>query len=186
LTGKPQATITLYNYVKYEPWKYTKYCCDVGIQKFVANVGHRVFEGYWQSESTGWPSINTLDLCSDNIQDHGQYRDDIPGGFHILSGCTEMTVDIFNNNHIALHDPVGDSIFLERGDQSYPPIIGGHPNYTQSKGCLAPSFWYNGECHVVQPLPKPLATTSVHCYEAPRSIGKVERCESGDWIPVKK
>ena len=31
----------------------------------------------------------------------GQYRDDIPGGFHILSGCTEMTVDIFNNNHIA-------------------------------------------------------------------------------------
>ena len=101
MTGKPQATITLYNYVKYEPWKYTKYCCDVGIQKFIANVGHRVFEGYWQSESTGWPSPNTLDLCSDNIQDHGQYRDDIPGGFHILSGCTEMTVDIFNNNHIA-------------------------------------------------------------------------------------
>jgi hypothetical protein len=111
-TGK--STITFYNYVKYAPWKYTKYCCDVDIQKFTTNIGHRVFEGYWQSE-TDSPFPQTLDLCANNMQDHGQYRDDVPMLSHILSRCTEMTVDIIDNNHVNLHNAVGDTIYLIRG-----------------------------------------------------------------------
>lgn len=109
LTGAP--TITFDKELKYAHWKYTQYCCVVNIQKFVANVGHRIFQGYWQYSYLSIP--NTLDLCKYNVQDHGEYLTKYLTK-SILSGCTEMTVDVIDDNHLKLHNPSGDTIYLAR------------------------------------------------------------------------
>ena len=62
-----------------------------------------------------------------------------------------------------------------------PTLAFAHPNYTQSKGCLAPgNYWYNNICRHGQP-PKLVAVTGPsRCYNTKEG----ERCESGGWIPV--
>jgi hypothetical protein len=78
---------------------------------YVANVDNRIFRGYWQFSYLSIP--NTLDLCKYNVQDHGEYLTKYLTK-SILSGCTEMTVDIIDNNHLKLHNPSGDTIYLAR------------------------------------------------------------------------
>jgi hypothetical protein len=116
LIGTP--IISFGGYLKHAYWKYTQYCCVVNIRIFTANVGHRTFEGYWGSEifDPSFPSSNTLELCANNVQDHGEYKHDAGANVtkDILSGCTKMTVDIIDNNHINSHNPAGDTIYLIR------------------------------------------------------------------------
>ena len=111
------AKITFDSFIKYAHWKYSQYCCDVNIQKFIANIGHKTYEGYWNSSIENphfQPEVvpNSLDLCTFNIQDHGEYHDNISESSP-LSGCVKMAVDVIDNNHLRLHGPSG-VIYLAR------------------------------------------------------------------------
>jgi hypothetical protein len=108
--NESKSTITFDSFIKYAHWKYSQYCCDVNIQKFVANIGHKylqISEGYWNSSISpaysDFPS--SIGLCRYNIQDHGEYHD--VGVKGPLSDCTIMTVYVFDNNHLDLHSPSG-------------------------------------------------------------------------------
>lgn len=66
-----KSTITFSNYLKHAHWNYTQICCVVNIQKFVANVDDKTFQGYWSADLSppGSPFPSTLELCANNIQD---------------------------------------------------------------------------------------------------------------------
>jgi hypothetical protein len=108
------STITFNNYIKHAHWKYTQYCCGVNIREFTANVGHTTFEGYWEADLSPSPLPSTLELCEYNIQDHGEYHDDTTTIKGILSGCTKMTLDIIDSNHLNLYNPAKDTVYLVR------------------------------------------------------------------------
>jgi hypothetical protein len=79
---------------------------DVNIEKYIANIGDRTLEGYWNSSiypHSFFP--NSIGFCRYNIEDHGEYHE--ISGFSPLSGCTKMTVDVIDNNHLNLHSPSG-------------------------------------------------------------------------------
>ena len=115
-------TITFDNYLRHAHWNYTQYCCVVNIEKFTAkftnfaNVGHRTFEGYWRADLSppSFPFPSTLELCTNNIQDHGVYHSDVDVNKGILSGCTKMTVNIIDKDNVNLSNPAGDTIYLIR------------------------------------------------------------------------
>ena len=63
--------------------------------------------------SPGYSTLpSSIGLCRYNIEDHGEYHDNI-SGFSPLSNCTIMTVDVIDNNHLRLHGP-SSVIYLER------------------------------------------------------------------------
>jgi hypothetical protein len=100
------ANIKFYNFIRYDHWKYSPYCCDVNIEKYIANIGDRTLEGYWNSSiypHSFFP--NSIGFCRYNIEDHGEYHE--ISGFSPLSGCTKMTVDVIDNNHLNLHSSSG-------------------------------------------------------------------------------
>jgi len=113
-----QSTITFYNFVKHAHWNLSQYCCDVNIQKFITNTGHKISEGYWNATIYAdspmyyihsakdlipmFPS--SMHLCRDNIQAHGEYHDNISNP---LSGCTKMGIDVIDHDHLRLYGPSG-------------------------------------------------------------------------------
>ncbi|HYV52204.1 MAG TPA: hypothetical protein VE971_02825 [Candidatus Eisenbacteria bacterium] len=123
INNQSKSTITFDSFIKYAHSN-SPYCYDVNIQKFIvvyniqksivaANIGHKVFfGGYWNSSIygpspaylQGFPS--SLDLCTYNIQDHGEYHDNVFGNGPLL-GCAKMTVDVIDYNHLRLHSPSG-------------------------------------------------------------------------------
>jgi hypothetical protein len=110
------STITFDNYLRHASWNYTQYCCVVSIQKYIANIDHKTFEGYWGADLSppGFPSPSTLLLCADNIQDHGVYHPNVNVSKGILSDCSKFTVNIIDNNKINLSNPAGDILYLIR------------------------------------------------------------------------
>lgn len=116
------STITFSNYLKHAYWNYTQYCCVVNIQKFTvkftnfANMGHKTFQGYWRADLSppSFPFPSTLELCANNIQDHGEYHPDIDVNKGMLSDCTKMTINAIDNNHINLSNSAGDTLYLIR------------------------------------------------------------------------
>jgi hypothetical protein len=57
-------------------------------------------------------SPNYIDLCRDNIQDHGEYHDNVSNP---LLGCIKTTIDIIDKNHLRLYIPTYDkTIYLTR------------------------------------------------------------------------
>ncbi|MGC2571929.1 MAG: hypothetical protein WA364_10505 [Candidatus Nitrosopolaris sp.] len=120
INNQSKSTITFDNFIKYAHWKYSQYCCDVNIQKFVVNLGHKIFEGYWNatlyinspmyyihSPKYLLPMFpSSIGLCTFNIQDRGEYHENISNIWSSpLSGCTNMTVDVIDSNHLNLHSP---------------------------------------------------------------------------------
>jgi hypothetical protein len=107
------AKITFDSFIKYAHSKWP-YCCDVNIQKFSVyytyhtNIGQgrKTFGGYWNSSIygsspaylQGFPS--SLDLCAYNIQDHGEYHNNVSSP---LSVCVKMKVDVIDSNHLRLY-----------------------------------------------------------------------------------
>jgi hypothetical protein len=113
------STITFDNYLRHASWNYTEYCCVVDVQRYISNIDHRTFEGYWRADLSppSFPFPSTLELCRYNIQDHGVYHPDIDVNKGILSGCTKMTANIIDNNHINLSNPAGDIELIRSHDQ---------------------------------------------------------------------
>jgi hypothetical protein len=125
--SKPFANITFNNFIKYAHSK-SPYCCDVNIQKFVANIDHKTFEGYWNAtihlDSPMYyvhsPKYllpiysSSIGLCAFNIQDHGLYHNNINTTKGFLSGCTKMGVDVIDNNHLRLHSLQVGMMYLTR------------------------------------------------------------------------
>jgi hypothetical protein len=112
INNQSKSTIKFYNFIKYVHWKYSQYCCDVNIEKFIANIGDRTFEGYWNSSMYPHSFFpNSIGLCGYNIEDHGEYHE--ISGFSRLSDCVKMTVDIIDKNHLRLHGPL-DMTYLTR------------------------------------------------------------------------
>jgi hypothetical protein len=115
--SKSTATITFSNYLKTASWNYTQYCCVVDMQRYTANMDHRIFEGYWKADLSppNYPIPGTLELCGYNIQDHGVYHSDVNVSKGILSDCSsKFTVNIIDNNHMNLSNPAGDIMKLVR------------------------------------------------------------------------
>jgi hypothetical protein len=110
------STITFDNYLRHASWNYTKYCCIVNIQRYTANMGHRIFEGYWKADlsPSNFPSSSTLLLCKYNIQDHGVYHADVNISKGILFDCSKMTVNIIDKDHLHLVNSAGDIMKLVR------------------------------------------------------------------------
>ncbi|HYA82814.1 MAG TPA: hypothetical protein VEH06_05110, partial [Candidatus Bathyarchaeia archaeon] len=52
----------------------------------------------------------------------------------------------------------------------------GHSDFTYTKGCPWPNFWYDNICHH-QPPPRAVATTTIQCHNG--------TCKSSGWIPLR-
>jgi hypothetical protein len=116
--NQSKSTIMLDSFIRYAHWKHSQYCCDVNIQKFIANIGHKISEDYWNSSINDPQSAvpSSIGLCRYNIEDHGEYHENI-SGFSPLSGCTLMTVDVIDNNHLNLPSnskSIGVSIWSQK------------------------------------------------------------------------
>lgn len=112
------ANIKFYNFIRYDHWKYSPYCCDVNIEKYIANIGHEIFGGYWNSSiypHSFFP--NHIGLCRDNIADHGEYHFLTISSSGPLSGCTKITIDVIDKNHLDLHSPAG-VMYLTRENET--------------------------------------------------------------------
>jgi hypothetical protein len=115
INNQSNSTIKFYNFIKYAHWKYSQYCCDVNVQKFIANIGDKIFEGYWNSSIFPQDVFpNYIGFCRDNIEDHGEYHE--ISRFNPLLDCAIITVDIIDNNHLRLHGPSG-VIYLTRENE---------------------------------------------------------------------
>jgi hypothetical protein len=79
--NQSESTITFDGFIKYAHWKYTPYCCDVNIQRFVANIeclkaiGILRYIAQFLYLLPVFPS--SLDVRAYNIQDHGEYHENI-------------------------------------------------------------------------------------------------------------